>query len=151
MIDAIEQFLREDNWKYSIVGDENEIAKFTVNGENGSFDCFVITDEGAERMTCHVLCPVKAPPNKRVSVAELIVRINWSIVVGAFHLDFEDGEIKYKTAVPLGSDGTLTPGMARDAAMLSLITVDKYFPTLMSVVYSGISPVDALALVQDEE
>jgi len=45
------------------------------------------------------LFPALAPAKKRTACAELLTRINYDLLHGCFEMDFEDGEIRFRTSI----------------------------------------------------
>ena len=54
---------------------------------------------GDENVTCYHIAPVKAPVEQRSAISEFITRANYGLTNGNFEMDFNDGELRYKTNV----------------------------------------------------
>jgi hypothetical protein len=87
--------------------------------------------------------PVQAPPKKRMACAELLTRINYDLLHGCFEMDFEDGEIRFRTSI-----GALEVPIARKhlehLIFTNVLTMDRYIATIMRVLYANEQPDEAL-------
>ena len=83
-------------------------------------------------------------------MAEFITRANFGMIIGNFELDYSDGEIRYKTSVDV-EEVEVTDPLVRHLIYANVLTMDKYFPGLMRVLYGGISPVEAIEEVEAAE
>src|SRR5262249_4254322 len=80
------------------------------------------------------------PPKKRPACAEMLTRINYDPVNGHFVMDFEDGEIRFRTSI-----GMLEPPIAtKHVEPLFLATMDRYIEPIMRVLYTSEPPDEAL-------
>jgi hypothetical protein len=83
------------------------------------------------------LFPQKCPSHRRARCAELITLIN-------FGIDYDSGKIHFKTTLPF-MRGDLNTVLLENVVMLNLACIDRFLPAIMSVIYAGISPTQALA------
>jgi hypothetical protein len=67
--------------------------------------------------------------------------------LGNFELDFQDGEVRYKTSLDL-ADVELTTGLLAALLRSNISTVDRYLPGLMSVLWNDVPPQDAVGLIE---
>ena len=87
---------------------------------------------------------------RRHKVAEFITRVNYGMVIGNFEMDYEDGEMRYKTSIDI--EGTeLAASMIRQLVYANLVITDRYLPGIMRVIYSDESPVDVLDSIELED
>lgn len=146
ILNVVEQFLRADDWPYSQV-EGRTVLKTGFEGKNGQFTCYAQEREEQEQFVFYSIYPVRAPDNKLAQVAEFITRANYGMIIGNFELDYADGEIRYKTSVDV--EGVeLSEPLVRHMVYANVLTMDKYFPGLMRVLYAGIDPVVAIEEVE---
>ena len=88
-------------------------------------------------------------PEKRTAVAEFITRANYGMRVGNFEMDFNDGEVRFKISVDVDNH-ELTQALVSNHVYANVWTMDRYLPGLFAVVYSDISPLEALEKVEEE-
>lgn len=145
MYDAMIAFFEEDDWRYEEMPDRH-CLRLGFAGKNANFMCFAEAHEAIETFVFYSVYPLKAPENKRQSVAEYLTRANYGLFVGNFELDFRDGEIRFKTSVDV-EDADLAPLLKR-LVYSNVVMADKYFHGLMQVIYSDMEP--KLAVEQAE-
>lgn len=146
IFEAIVNFFKEDDWPFHQIEGE-PILQIAFQGETGKWTCYAKAREEQEQFVFYSVCSVNAPENKRIAVAEFITRANSGMILGNFELDFVDGEIRYKTSIDVEGD-RLTSALIKRLVYANVTMMDKYLPGIMSVIYSDISPADALAQVE---
>ena len=87
--------------------------------------------------------PNKARPERRAAVAELLTRINWELSLGCFEMNYADGEIRFRTSMILPS-ADITDAIAEHLIRSNLCIVDERMAQIMAVLYSDVTPEDAL-------
>lgn len=104
-----------------------------IGGDHGNWKMYVqITDDDeARRVVIHATLPARIPEGNRLKVAELLTRINYDLIVGNFELDFDEGEVLFKTTLDL-ADGQLTQAMFERMYMLNAQTTNEYFAQILS-------------------
>lgn len=90
----------------------------------------------------------KVPPKKRIEIAEFLTKVNYGLIAGNFEMDFQDGEVRYKTYAINGENNPLNSELIGQLIFVNVMTMDKYLPALMSVLYANVS-ID-LAIQQTE-
>ena len=146
IFDAMVSFFDEDDWKYSVV-EEDTILRLGFSGKNGNWQCYAQAKEEAEQCTFYSICPVKTPEGKRLEMAEFITRANYGLILGNFELDFDDGEIRYKTSIDV-EDDRLSSALMKHLVYANILTMDQYMPGIMAVLYAGTEPARAVAEIE---
>jgi hypothetical protein len=142
-------FLEQDEWTFDIIR-ENEALALGVSLENGEYKCYSVVDHELELIRFYAIAPVKVPKDKLGVVAEFIARANYGMLFGNFELDYEDGEVRFKTA-SCQEGMKLSHGAAKNLVYLNCSMLDDYFPGLMEVVYGNVSPEAAIAKIENHE
>ncbi|MBC7340390.1 MAG: YbjN domain-containing protein [Firmicutes bacterium] len=93
------------------------------------------------------VCPVNVPEGKRLAVAEYLTRANYGLVIGNFEMDFRDGEVRYKTSIDV-EGAEIAPALVRNLVYANVITMDRYLPGLLGVIYGNLTPEQAIAQVE---
>lgn len=149
MLKQVTSFFDEDGWDYQ-VSDELNILSMGFAGVNGKWLCYAQARETEEQFVFYSVLSVNAPEKRMMKMAEFITRVNYGMVIGNFEMDFEDGEIRYKTSVDV--EGTeLSSAMIRQIVYANLVITDRYLPGIMLVLYSDQSPSDILETVELED
>lgn len=94
-VKIMRKFFKKDEWRYSFDEDECVFTGGVQTGsELGNIDFAVkLTDDYA---TSVCILPVKATEKNLTKFAELICRINYKLIWGAFRLDPTDGELRFQ-------------------------------------------------------
>jgi len=147
MLATVKEYLDSGSRTYQIQpsrDDGSTIIAMTLTGRNSTFRAFIDLKVPLDRMLVFVESPVKVPEGeKRTMCAELLMRINFTLALGSFEIDFRDGEIRYRMAVDV-EGSSLSLKMVETNLMVPAATMDRYFPALMAVIYGGKSPADAI-------
>jgi len=146
--EALGQFLEEDDW-YPQRLDDKFIYRMGFSGKNGQFACYAQIRVDLEQLLFYVMAPVKAPEEVRPDVAEFITRANYGMRIGNFEMDFSDGEVRYKSSLDFEAT-PLNPTLIRNAIYPAVQTMDRYAPGLLSVIYGGASPREAVEEIESE-
>lgn len=146
ILDALMTFFREDDWSFSQIEDK-PVLWMDFAGKNGRWTCFAREDEQKQIFLFHSYLPVKAPAEKRPLLADFLTRANYGLYIGNFEMDYNDGEVRYKTSLDV-ENTTLNNALIKGLVYANVAIMDKYLPGIMSVIYGGASPTEAIALVE---
>jgi hypothetical protein len=127
---------------------EAQRVRLGIEGANLRWRCLACEDDSG-RFVFVSLIPIKVPEARRPACAELLCRINARVGPGHFDLDFNDGELAFRTVVPVIKKGRLSAEMIADIIQGHQVVVDCFIPAITSVVYAGQSPEKALALLDE--
>lgn len=145
--DVVQAFLDGDDWKYEKFEDK-DIFRAGVGAKNASYSLFYDVKESAEQLIVYTITPQHVPEQYRHEVSEFLTRANYGIIIGNFEMDFDDGEVRYKTSVDV-EGGELTTGMVRQLTLYSVSTTDRYFPGIMAICYGGKSAQESVLDVEN--
>jgi hypothetical protein len=126
-------YMEDEEWKYEILEGET-IIRFHFKGRAGRLLCYGEVDEEKCWLIFYSYMPVNAPPDKMGQVAEFLTRANRGMRIGNFELDYDDGEIRYKTSIDV-EGGELSNKMIDNLLRANLTTIDRYFAGLMELIY----------------
>jgi hypothetical protein len=142
VIEKLAEFLGSRGWKCSVEADRS-LIQTGANGKNGRWPCIAIGGSENRDLVFLSLFPVNIPTEKRPVVAELLARINYRLSHGCYEMDFEDGELRFRTSIP-AVQGEDQGGLLEYLVFANLCTFDNHFGTIMKVLYTEISPKKAL-------
>jgi hypothetical protein len=147
MLEVLRKFFDDQGWEYSQIKDST-IFFLGVSGENGNFRCIADLDEENKRFSFFSVFGLNAPDEKKYQMAELITRMNVNEFLGNFEMDFEDGEIRYKTSV--WYDG-IKPSkkFIENMTMINILTMDNAIPAITGLVFKNLSPLKGYELVNN--
>src|SRR5450759_4526798 len=160
--DAMANFFKKDDWPATQVEGQTAMS-MNFQGQNGRWGCLGRVDEDKQLVLFYSYCPIKAPEDKRPILADFLTRANYGLYVGNFELDYNDGEIRYKTSIDVEGNKSIEEEAPADSAptngaksaeavteqsyvelsfalMKRLVynnvgVMDKYMPGIMAVVY----------------
>lgn len=148
MIDVVLRFFQEEQWNFQRIDDKPAI-RAGFRGERGTWICHIQVDETNKRFLFYSLMGMFIPPQNRGPVLEFLSRVNSILQVGNFEMDFDTGDVRFRTSVETPED-ELSLAMVRSLAYINVHTIDHYFPGVMAVVHGGLSPEAALARVETQ-
>lgn len=146
LLDRVAQFLDEDDWKYQRF-DDAALIRTAFQGDNGNWNIVVQSKEDFEQVFIYSVWSNNVPADKRMAVSEYLTRANYGMPIGCFEMDFQDGELRYRTSLDV-EGGELSPVMIKNLLYLNAYTFDKYLPGVNAVVFGGVSAEDAVAEVE---
>ncbi|MGK7894318.1 MAG: YbjN domain-containing protein, partial [Xenococcus sp. (in: cyanobacteria)] len=103
IFDLVMDFFKQEKWPFQIL-QEQQTLRLAFQGNNGIWDCYAKAREQKKQFVFYSLCPITTPDNKLLTIAEFITRANSGMIIGNFELDFNDGEIRYKTSIDIEGD-----------------------------------------------
>ncbi|MBW4507264.1 MAG: YbjN domain-containing protein [Scytonematopsis contorta HA4267-MV1] len=124
------------------------IIKMSFQGHNGIWNCYASIRENQEQFIFYSICPVKAPENKLVAVAEFLIRANYGMAIGNFELNFDDGEICFKTSIDVEGD-RLSYALIKKIFYTNVSMMDEYLPGFLSVIDDNVFPKDAITKIEN--
>ncbi len=149
LYDALVMFLQEDDWKFTPLPAETA-ALMTFNAENASYLCYARVREEHEQVMFYTIYPLRAPAERRSEVAEFVARVNYGLALGNLELDVTDGELRFKVSADV-SAAPFTLPLLRSLMQTSIATADRYYPGFTALLYSDITPEQAVARVEQEQ
>ena len=139
---AVDAFLTADDWRYSF-NEEAGIFRFGMqyDGKLQKVDFLIrIRDEFFVVYACPPLTAKDCLPE----MAEFIARANYGLQNGCFELDFEDGEIRFRTIVDC--DGQLpAESVIRNSVYTAVTMMRRYGDGIAAVLFGAQTPVIAVA------
>jgi hypothetical protein len=144
---AMVNFFKEYDLSFQKI-EENQALALGFEGKNGKYKCLAIAREEEHQMIFYSVCPLNATKSKLQAIAEFITKANHGIIIGNFELDFNDGEIRYKTSIDV-EDETLTSTLIKQLVFTNVAMMDKYLPGIRSILEDNESPDEAISQVED--
>lgn len=145
-IDALTAFFERRSWMIKVDYDDPGVHT-TYAGNNGQFNCFAKLRIEQSQLVFYSIFPIRTPPDKRQLMAELITRANFGMVIGNFELDFNDGEVRYKSSVDFEGIG-LMDKMLENLIHANILTMDRYLSGLYALIYSDRNPIEIIEEIE---
>ena len=146
MTDIVLAFFMELNWQLTPI-EGRPIYRMEFASEKGEWTCLVHVREEMAQVLFYSIYPRNAPEERRPALAELLTRANYGLANGNFEMDFQDGEIRYKTYVDTQHE-PLLPGLLKGLVYVNLATMRMYFPAITAVLAEQATPEDAVGMVR---
>ncbi|MFN6461610.1 MAG: YbjN domain-containing protein [Nostoc sp. DedVER02] len=146
IFEEIINFFQADNWPFVQLSRQPAL-QIPFQGENGKWNCYARARNEQNQFVFYSICPVNAPENKRLAVAEFITRANSGMMIGNFELDFDDGEISYKTSIDVEGD-RLSFALIQRLVYANVTMMDEYLPGILAVIYGNLSAQEAIAKIE---
>lgn len=146
VIESVIKFIEGQNWTYRLEVDK-PVIQMEVTGNSGQWKCAVVIGGNTEHVLFMSIFPGFVHAGRRAACAELLSRINFGLTHGCFELDFDDGEIRYRTCVPV-IEGQVPPQALEYLVFTNLLRVDRFFAPIMKVIFADVCPRQALRSAQ---
>lgn len=147
--ETIKQFFSEDEWFF--VETENRgvlVLRMNHWGENGRFSCQAEYNEAQDIFYFYSYFPINVPDEKRLKMAEFITLVNYGMRIGNFEMDFEDGEVRFRTSSDFEGQG-LSYALVSNHVYPNVWMMDRYLPGLFAVVYGDRSAAEILESIEE--
>lgn len=141
-------FFDEEGWSYQRIDGESHL-RMGFAGRSGRWQCFAQVRETAGQLLFYSVLVDHTPKDRLYPMAEMISRINYGLPIGNFELDFDDGEVRFKTQLDVdGAVDRLTMEMLRNIVVANVLTVDRYLEVMERAMHSDESPEDLVRIVE---
>lgn len=141
----LREWLTRNDWSFEDAEDGAYI-RTGVQGRHSRFRIILGIRGDGPTFLCFGLFDFSVPAPRRPACAELINRINYTSLLGAFEMDAEDGELRFRLTFPL--DGAeLCDEQIERALVVAAMMADRFYPAWMSLIHAGLSPTAALDTV----
>jgi hypothetical protein len=146
--EVIQSFFKDEEWAYDQVDDST--LRLIFQADQGEWDCWVEWHEEEQQVVFYSLYPLAIPAERRVAMMEFMTRANYGLRIGNFELDLEDGELRYKTSLDVEGD-RLTSALLNQLVYTNVLTLNTYFPGITAVLQDTLSPVAAIAQIEETD
>jgi len=148
VFDTMVQFFKEDEWNYRQL-EGKPVLIMGFKGDNGTWQCYAQAREEQSQFVFYSVPSTNVPTEKRPAVAEFLTRANYGMVMGNFELDYSDGQVRFKTSLDVkDNEDRLCTGLIKRLVYINVLMMDKYLPGIMSILYAGTSPSEAIAKIE---
>lgn len=147
LFEIVVNFFEKNEWPIAQVEDETAF-QMAFQGKNGQWSCYASTNETRQEFVFYSLCPINVPENQRLAMAEFLTRANYGITIGNFEMDFNSGEIHYKTSIDVEGD-ELSTALIQQLVAANVMIMDQYLPGIMAIIYGNVVPKEAISQIED--
>ena len=146
MFNKIIDFLKSQDWLYTIIEDQT-IAILGISGKNGKFQCIADIRENEKRFVFYSICNANVPKEKQTLMSEFLTMVNQGIFLGNFEMNFDIGEIRYKTSF-FYDNLELSNSVIKNMIITNIAMMDNSLTAIMQLIYSDISAIQATDLIE---
>lgn len=148
-IELIKNFFDKGEWEYNYNEEEHLfLSGIDMGGILGDLKIFIKVRE--TDYFVYIRLNSKAETDQISNVAEFIHRTNYGILNGNFELDYNDGEIRYKTFVNF-EQTSVSEIIVEDSILVGIIMFMKYSKGLFKVMLGESSPLNALIEIEEAD
>jgi hypothetical protein len=147
LLAALKREFGENRWPYSEVQGVPVLLS-ELSGALGRWPFYAHVVEDKDLILLYSICPLRAPEGRRHEMSQFLTRANYGLAVGNFELDFDDGEIRYKTVLQLHGDELDSSALKR-LVRANGVAMETYLPGIGSVI-AGAPAVKAVESIASE-
>ena len=136
----------EHDWNYD-ADSVRHLVRAGLRGRACSFDFVAVVDEEDDVFQVIAFVPVAIPEGCRAVIAETVARINYSLKIGKFEFEYDEGRLRYQVGQIL-VDSRLDDRIIHAAIGCCVSMVDRYLPAILSVIYGNELPKDAVCCAE---
>lgn len=100
--EVVIDYLNHNNWKYEEFNEQ--IIKLVFNGDMAQWSFLIAINEPDRAICCYSIYPETISEEHRGQFAVFITGINYELNFGNFEMDFDDGELRFRTSLPLSQE-----------------------------------------------
>lgn len=146
LLAQVKAWLEKDEWNPT--QDKKEPVLYTgFEGDNGTYEVHALVNEEGRQVLILSFIADKVPAKKRRDAAEYLMRANYGLMLGNFEMDYNDGEIRFRTSIDV-EGGTLADKQIDTLVYSNVMTMDKYVPGLKKVLDGKATPEKAIKEVE---
>ena len=136
-------FLSDDGWPVEPhTFDGLPCIRTHFVGSKRAWDCRARPYDPFGQLIFETILPCTVTEALRPSLVQLLVRANWRLLTGAFHLDLDTGELIFRTTLFIPDDGLLSEALCRGLIYSNVLTVDRCLDEFLAAAV-GADPVGA--------
>ena len=152
MRNTVENALQSNDIKYQVHHEstKQKVFKLGIGLKNGRCDCIIDVRNEPNQVLIFTISPTLVPENRRLRIAEFTSRANYGLVIGNFEMDFEDGELRYKTSYFYDDTFPSSKEVFLGNLYTTFHMMDRYLAGIMSVIYANVSSQSAINQIEND-
>lgn len=128
MFERFKEYLKAVELSYSLV--ENETIIMFGYTSRGNYQCIIDIDNEDKIVIIYTILGSLVQSEKRNRIAQLLTRINLGIRIGNFEMDYNDGQIRYKTSVDYDGIKEFDDSFIENLILSNLTKTDEYYQAI---------------------
>jgi hypothetical protein len=135
LLEELKRAFMENGWPYSEVSGA-PVLLADLSGPAGRWDFYVQAVEEKALILLYSIFPERVPEPNRREVSEFLTRANYGLAAGNFELDFDDGEVRYKSVLHLQGD-ELDGLTLKRLVRANGVAMETYLPSIAKLIESA--------------
>lgn len=143
LFEVVQAVLQQERLHYQ-TNEQNSSIRVGVRRDHGTWICHLHIDEEEPCLMIYVLMGMNIAALYRSDVLEYLNLANYRTRVGNFEMDAVTGNVRFRACVETPGS-SLSPVMVSRLLHNSVTAMDGYFPGVLAILHSGLTPAAALA------
>lgn len=148
LLPKILSFFDLQQWNYNLPKNESCSATLVISTQNGKFQCILDVIEAENKFIFLSAFPVNVPSKLFSTISEFLIRLNFTLFFGSFEMDYESGEIRFKTSI-LFDNSELHEFIINQIINGNVNTMDENFILINSFITEKISLNEAIEKINN--
>ena len=137
----LRNFLDVLGWGYLRVG--TDMLRGLFGDTSGQWHWVAHCSSDSRFLVFCSFCPINVARKRRAATAEYLMRANWGLSFGNFEIDWSDGQVQFRTTIPIETPGRLPEAMEH-LVYGNCALMNQYLPGLLAVACGKTSPKTAV-------
>lgn len=146
LLDNTKTILENQEWPFQSLDDTT--LKIDIDGKAANWVVLIKALEEIGQLVIYSIAANKAPELRRNAVQEFLTRANFGLRIGNFEFDLDTGEIRFKTSLQFAGE-TLVPEMIEQCLLINVLTMEKYLPGILQMIFTDSSAETVIASIED--
>jgi len=126
MFREVLHFLAGDGWPVAPdTFDGLPCIRTRFDGSTDSWDCRARPYDPFGQLAFESILPLTIPTTELNAVTQLVIRVNWRLLTGAFQLDLDSGELVFRTMFFVSDGAEISESLCRGLIYSNVLTVDR--------------------------
>jgi len=132
LLESLKVAFIENGWPFSeVLGADALVSE--LSGPLGTWKFYAQIVEEQELLLLYSVCPLRVPAERRLEVSHFLTRANYGLSAATFELDFDDGEVRCKTVLPLDV-GEIDVTALKKLVRTNGLAMETYLPGIGAVI-----------------
>jgi len=146
ILDNTKTILEIQEWPFQSL--DATTLKIDIDGKAANWVVLIKALEEIGQLVIYSIAANKAPELRRNAVQEFLTRANFGLRIGNFEFDLDTGEIRFKTSLQFAGE-TLVPEMIEQCLLINVLTMEKYLPGILQMIFTDSSAETVIASIED--
>jgi hypothetical protein len=144
LFDAFCVALRDDGWPVKRHGTAPHVVETSFAGTHHTWLCEGRVFEEQGQIVFDSMLPEAVSAERRADTSQLFASVNWEIITGAFVMNVDNGEIRFRTSLLIPRSMALPSDVALGMVYANVLTVDRCLGDLTAMLHDDVSVEEAL-------